>query len=390
MRKNNMFGIYIHIPFCHQRCPFCDFTLTTNAPSKLMDDYIGAVCKEIEQKASSTTLTSIYLGGGTPSILSISHLNFLLDALKKNFDWGNDLEITLEANPEDISVPRAQSWKQLGINRISLGVQSMDNQQLKRLGRNHNENQVFEAFQLLREAKFHNISVDLMFGLENQTLQSWKNSLLKTIQLQPTHISTYNLTIEKNTKYNQEFLAGTLSLPSDDLQSEMMMEKNLILEKYSFVPYEISNASIAQFESRHNMLYWTGKPYLGFGVSAHSFEKMSRDANNPCAFDKYHRYWNTKNIPTYIQKIESGKSAIDSEEILDHHTHLTERLMTGLRLKNGVDLKNLESEGLVLPEKMKTQLSHLVENGFLMRENSMISIPTQHTPITNEILLRLL
>ncbi|MEZ4845677.1 MAG: radical SAM family heme chaperone HemW [Bdellovibrionota bacterium] len=375
-----MLGIYIHIPFCIRRCPFCDFTLVTDAPTPLIDSYVRALCKEIESKKNPTPITSIYLGGGTPSILSIEHLQSIFETLKNHFDTPPDIEITMETNPEDVTIDRAHAWRRLDVNRISLGVQTMNDGELARLGRNHTQQQVIDAVQILRECGFDNISVDLMFGLENQTLESWKSSLQKIIGLKPQHISTYNLTIEKNTKYDQEFSTGKLRLPSDEIQSQMLIEEKSILESAGFDPYEISNSAIPGFESRHNMLYWTGKPYLGFGVSAHSFENVG---------DIYKRYSNTKNIPLYIKNIEGGKATIDMEEILPPYTHLTERLMTGLRLKKGIDLCKLENEGLKIPDRMKKQLQGLVEQKMILQNGNIIRIPTEKIPITNEILLKL-
>lgn len=375
-----MFGVYIHIPFCIRRCPFCDFTLVTDAPEKLIDSYVSALCLEIEQSKSSTPLTSIYFGGGTPSILSINHLGLIFDTLKKRFTWESNIEITLETNPEDVTSQRVQEWRKLGINRLSLGVQSMDDTQLKRLGRNHLEQDVKNAFDVFQKENFPNISVDLMFGLENQTLDSWKSTLDKIIALKPKHISTYNLTIEKNTRYDQELAKGTLTVPADDLQAQMLVEEKNTLTQNGFDPYEISNAAVPGFESRHNMLYWTGKPYLGFGVAAHSFQNENKT---------YRRFWNTKNIPTYIKNIEAGKSVIESEETLNAPIHLTERLMTGLRLKTGMNLDLLEKEGLSMPDIMKKNLQSLVQDGFIHQAGFTISIPTVHIPITNEILLRL-
>jgi len=375
-----MFGIYFHIPFCIRRCPFCDFTLVTDAKEDLKNQYVQALCKEIELNRSQTPITSIYFGGGTPSILSLPHLGILFDALKKNFTWESNIEITFETNPEDITTEKAAAWKNLGINRISLGVQSMDDAQLTRLGRNHTESQVLSAFQTLRNAGINNISVDLMFGLENQSLDSWKQTLNKILHLTPRHISTYNLTIEKNTKYEKEFISKQLIVPSDEIQAQMLLEKKQILEEHGFDPYEISNAAQPGFESKHNMLYWTGKPYLGFGVSAHSFQNTA---------GKLKRYWNTKNIPTYIKNINSGKSVVEESEELDNHTHLQERLMTGLRLKKGIDLKKLEADGFSLPEKMSTQLMFLIQNKMIVKNGNIIQIPIAHIPITNTILLKL-
>jgi oxygen-independent coproporphyrinogen-3 oxidase len=375
-----MLGLYIHVPFCIRRCPFCDFTLVTDAPDTLVDHYIQALCKEISSRTTPERVSSIYFGGGTPSILSTDHLAAIFHTLRKNFTLDENVEITLETNPEDITIERGMFWRGIGINRISLGVQSMNDQELKRLGRNHLEQNVMDGFDILKSLNFNNISVDLMFGLEDQSLDSWQTTLEKVIDMEPQHISTYNLTIEKNTKFDQEFASGELTLPSDELQAQMLIDEKMILSRSGFHPYEISNAAVLGFESRHNMLYWTGKPYLGFGVSAHSFEKT--DAG-------YRRYWNTKNIPLYVKNLENGRTAIESEEILDSYTHLTERLMTGLRLKQGVDLAQLEKEVQPLPAKMKAQLQILVDQNMLQRHGYIIQIPVDKIPITNEILLRL-
>jgi oxygen-independent coproporphyrinogen-3 oxidase len=268
----------------------------------------------------------------------------------------------------------------LGINRISLGVQTLNDLELERLGRNHRSKDVTVAFEVLYPAGLTNISVDLMFGLENQTIASWEETLKKTVDLRPKHISTYNLTIEKNTAYDREHTEGKLNLPSDEDQAEMLIRTKKILTGHGYDPYEISNAAIPGFESKHNMLYWTGKPYLGFGVSAHSFENEN---------GIYRRYWNTKNIPLYMKSIESDVSVIDSEEILDAKTHLRERLMTGLRLRKGIDIDLLEKEGLFFTPSMKKQMEELMAHGRLVKNGPLLSIPTEHIPLTNEILLRL-
>ncbi|MCC7460001.1 MAG: coproporphyrinogen III oxidase family protein, partial [Proteobacteria bacterium] len=208
-----MLGLYIHVPFCIRRCPFCDFTLVTDAPDTLVDHYIQALCKEISSRTTPERVSSIYFGGGTPSILSTDHLAAIFHTLRKNFTLDENVEITLETNPEDITIERGMFWRGIGINRISLGVQSMNDQELKRLGRNHLEQNVMDGFDILKSLNFNNISVDLMSGLEDQSLDSWQTTLEKVIDMEPQHISTYNLTIEKNTKFDQEFASGELTLP---------------------------------------------------------------------------------------------------------------------------------------------------------------------------------
>ncbi len=378
-----MFGIYIHIPFCSHRCPFCDFTLVAGAQQPLIDDYVSALCKEVElvdPKEWPNILISIYFGGGTPSLISTQQLEKIFTSVQSRFAINDQTEITMEVNPEDVNETKSFEWKSIGINRISLGVQSMDDQELKRLGRHHTYKQVVEAFEILKKNSLSNISVDLMFGLENQSLNGWMQTLQKTFDLSPKHISTYNLTIEKNTAYEKELEQKKLQLPSDDLQADMMIATKEMLEKHGYNPYEISNASLPNFESRHNYLYWTGKPYLGLGVSSHSFLPHR---------NSYERWWNTKNIPQYIRSIEQKTLPIESRENLSMETHVEERLMTGLRLKEGIDLQQLAAEGLILSKSIIEQIQLLTSTQYLVQTGHRLSIPQEKMPITSEILLRL-
>ena len=378
-----MFGVYVHIPFCSSRCPFCDFTLVTGAKETLIDDYVNALCEEIRTTDTTQwpeTLTSIFFGGGTPSLLSTNQLEKILNAIRFTFAGSAETEITLETNPEDVVRKRAKEWKLIGFNRISLGVQSMNDEELKRLGRHHIKADVIRAMERLRDQKIENVSVDLLFGLEKQTIEKWKQTLDSIFLLSPEHISTYNLTIEKNTKYQQEWDSKHLKLPSDETQSEMMIRSKEWLEKNNYYTYEISNAARPGFESQHNLLYWTGKPYLGFGVSSHSF--FHQDTRR-------RRWWNTKNIPQYIQAVKSGQPAIAEEEEISVDTHVMERVMTGLRLKHGISFDEFQRDQIPVSSKILEQFHRLTESGHLKKTGSFFSIPRNYIPLTSEILLRI-
>jgi oxygen-independent coproporphyrinogen-3 oxidase len=379
-----MFGIYIHIPFCLQRCPFCDFTLVTGVNQNFVETYVNTLCQEIELVDVSQwpfeQLTSIFFGGGTPSYISEKQIAQIILALQKKFSISYGTEITLETNPEDVDDNRARNWKSIGVNRISLGAQSMIDIELHRLGRNHTRRHIVQAFQVLRKTGFQNISMDLMFGSQHQTLTSWKRNLEEVFTLGPEHISTYNLTIEKNTAFEKELAEGRLRLPSDEIQSSMLITGKDLLERHGYDPYEISNACKKGFESKHNMLYWTGKPYLGLGVSAHSF--LPKNGN-------FKRWWNTKNIPQYSKDIQNKKLPIQEEENLSRETHLQERFLTGLRLKKGLNLTELQNEGFVMNDKIEKQIQILIGESWLTKTSDTLQIPTQHIPLTQEILLRL-
>lgn len=349
-----------------------------------MDEYVKAVTHEIELRSKEAwpkKVTSIFFGGGTPSLIPANHIESILQKIRFSFESDSEIEITLEANPENVNMQSAKQWKEIGINRISLGAQSMNDGELKRLGRHHTRSDIICAIQILRDASFSNISMDLIFGLENQTLDGWKKTLEDSISFQPDHISTYNLTIEKNTVYDKEFQNQKLHLPTDDIQADMMIEEKKILQSHGYDPYEISNASKPGFASKHNLLYWTGKPYLGVGVSAHSFRKSNAG---------FERFWNTKNIPQYIDKTNNNLLPLESTEHLSDQTHLGERLLTGLRLSRGIDMDLLKAEGFEINSELNKQIQILTDSGHLIQENHRIRISSQHTPLTTEIVSKLL
>ena len=378
-----MLGVYVHFPFCHRLCPFCDFYVQTKFDQSLIDQYTQALIQEIHLYQEygwkkENEITSIYFGGGTPSLISPFHLDTVLRRLQKYFPFFFFFEITLESNPEDVHVDRAQSWKRLGINRISLGVQSIDDKQLKKLGRSHKSKDVYESMRILRKAGFENISMDLLFALEDQSLQDWKTTLDRAISCSPEHISCYQLTIEENTHFDKLVEEGRMKLPIDDVVADMILRgrEQLILSGYR--PYEISNAARKGFESTHNLGYWKGHPYWGIGVSAHSFQ-----LNN----GRIRRFQNPKNLVSYVQSMTHSKPDYICED-LSPKTLWEDLLLTGLRLEEGIDIKYYEKKFGPAPKSFLDNIETLCQSHLVYKQGNL-TLRTQHIPILNEVLHRI-
>ena len=316
-------GIYVHIPYCLKKCRYCDFVSFPIRSCPLdPDSYAYRVCKEIEDTDEDTKkryiIDSIYFGGGTPTCIGTDLLGRMLLTIKNNFRVSDDAEISIEANPETVTVKKAENLKFLGFDRISMGVQSLDDKVLQNLGRVHDSAKAIEAYHILRDAGFENINLDLMFGIPGQTMEIWEDSLGRVIDLSPEHISFYSLQIEEGTPFYEEYKEGTLEIPSWEENRAMYA---LALEKIKaagYVHYEISNAAKPGFECRHNLKYWTMKPYLGFGTSAHSFLKGERSYNT--------------DDTEYAKEREESED--EDEKILER---MGDFIFTELRLVKGVD-----------------------------------------------------
>lgn len=270
--EQKLLGIYVHIPFCKSKCEYCDFySLGGSRDRKLTDGYLQALAdhiKEAGRLAPDYTVDTVYFGGGTPSFFGAENLEKILDELQKRFRFSPDPEITLEANPDSVSKQSLKRLIRAGFNRISIGVQSDDDEMLKKLGRPHSFEQARQAMLRAREAGFTNISLDLMYGLPSQTLQGWKSTLEHVLTLKPEHMSCYGLKVEEGTPlWGYKDCAN---LPGDDVQADMYLTAAQILKDYGYHHYEISNFARPGFRSRHNMKYWTGGEYLGFGPTAAS------------------------------------------------------------------------------------------------------------------------
>ena len=324
-------GLYLHIPFCPQKCAYCDFYSLTQSESK-MDEYVRAVAAhlaEIAPQAAMHTVDTVYFGGGTPSYLGVKRLKTLLAAVDKSYALARDAEITLEANPDS-----AGDWKALralrraGVNRISIGMQSAHDDELRAIGRIHTFAQVEAAVEAARKAKLQNLSLDLIYGLPGQTAERFAASLQAAVQLQPEHISCYGLKIEEGTPLYDT--RGQIDLPDDDLQADMYLFAVSFLQEHGYVQYEISNFAKPGFASRHNMKYWTLGEYAGFGPGAHS------DFGGV-------RYSFHRDLQAYMDAVLHGSAMPMESEDLPDWTRDTEYLMLSLRTVQGMDPRYFEN-----------------------------------------------
>lgn len=324
-----MAGIYIHVPYCKTRCIYCDFFTQTNFSSQL--SYVSALCKEIDLRKNyigDEVIDSIYFGGGTPSLLSLQDLDKILDAIHKNFRLGENIEITLEANPDDISIQYLNDLKYRLLTRLSIGIQSFNDQELKFLNRRHSAQDAINAVKNAQNAGFDNISIDLMYGLPNQTMETWSKNMQTAIDLDIQHISAYHLIYEEGTKLYRLWQNNKVSQVAEDLSLEMFSSMIDTLGLAGFEHYEISNFAKGGRYSRHNTSYWQGKKYLGLGPAAHSFDGENRASN-------------VSSITKYIDGINGNKPNIEVE-VLDISSRYNDFILTGLRTIWGVDLKKLE------------------------------------------------
>lgn len=325
-----MAGIYLHIPFCKQACTYCDFHFSTLLKNK--PEFVKALCKEIELRKDyleTNSIHSIYFGGGTPSILSQEELQSIFDTLKKYFTWDKQIEITLECNPDDLSKEKLKELKETGINRLSVGLQSFYDDELKWMNRAHTAKESETCIKAAQEAGFNNITIDLIYGSKFQTIESWKQTLQKAIDLNVQHISSYNLTVEKKTKLGIDVLKGKEKEVDDEKSAEQFLMMIEVLEKNGFIHYEISNFAKPGYIAVHNSNYWKGETYLGLGPSAHSFNGKKRQ-------------WNVANNNTYIKALSEGETYFELENLSPQNRY-NEYVLTGLRTIWGCDIAYIQN-----------------------------------------------
>lgn len=322
-------GIYIHIPFCRKKCLYCDFYSIPNADD-LIQPFIDALCIEIEQcniDISDWHFDTCFIGGGTPSILHPNQLEQLLTALEKHFNIHHFSEFTIEANPGEISENALNQFRSLGINRLSLGIQSLNSNDLKILDRIHTPEQAIQSIELAKKIGFDNISCDLIYGIPNQSIQSWKETLKTVIKLQPEHLSAYELTVEPKTPLYSMVASNKIQMPSDlSILKKSQLTHNLLNEN-GYDKYEVSNYSIPGKKCVHNLHYWRIEPYLGLGPSAHSF-------------DGTQRYSNLIDLHLYIDNLQNNKSVQNHQETLTEIQLTNEKIGFGLRMKEGINLNS--------------------------------------------------
>jgi oxygen-independent coproporphyrinogen-3 oxidase len=357
-------GLYIHIPFCLRKCAYCDFYSVTSISH--IPDFLKALFKEMGMVwGQFPPIDTVYLGGGTPSVLSVSQLRDVLTKVQENFTLLPDTEITVEVNPGDLDPVFLKQIHTMGVNRINIGVQSFDQSVLDFLGRRHSVEQAVAGTEASREAGFENVGIDLIYGVPGQTMDPWLKTLEQALRFIPEHLSCYQLTVEERTPLGRRCKAGEVTPPGEDLQYEFFMKTSEFLEDAGYIHYEVSNfAKGLRFTSRHNQKYWDHTPYLGLGPAAHSFR------NNQ-------RWWNYRSLDQYIASIESGNPPVEGLETLTREQLRLEAFSLGLRTKKGICLQDFAHryQCHLLSEK-KTILDHLEEEGFISLEDGYL-FPTR-------------
>ena len=376
-----MAGIYIHIPFCKSRCKYCDFFSTTHLEKQAQ--YVQALLVEIQDRLSIPNtqypipntqypipnnqypISTIYIGGGTPSTLPVEHLRAIVEAIRREAK-GERQEITLEANPGDITQEKARAWRAMGINRLSIGIQSFEDELLQLIGRRHNAEQARQAVAIAQAAGFDNISIDLMYALPSQTMQQWQHDVAQALQLNVQHISTYGLIYEEGTALTTLLDHGVVE--AVDEETEMQMYDYLVeqLTANGYIHYEVSNFALPNCESKHNSSYWNDTPYIGLGAGAHSYNGQQRQ-------------WNISDLDTYIQQANAHQLQPQIEQLTDEQRHI-ERIMLGLRTRHGVAANEIPMH----------KAQGYINRGLLSAQGNRIVATTQGYHILNTIIEDLL
>lgn len=348
---------YVHIPFCTQICYYCDFSkvFIKNQP---VDDYLQALICEFESY-DIEQLRTLYIGGGTPTSITAQQLDYLLTNLTKHLDLSVLEEFTIEANPGDLTDDKIEVLKKSAVNRVSLGVQTFNDKQLKRIGRSHNESQIYSTIDHLKTAGFDNISIDLIYALPGQTMEDVKENVAKAIALDIPHLSLYSLILEHHTVFMNKMRRGKLNLPQEDLEAEMFEYIIAELEANGFEHYEISNFTKPGFESRHNLMYWDNAEYYGVGAGASGYLNGVR-------------YRNRGPIQHYLKAVSEGNARL-SEEVLTKDEMMEEELFLGLRKKSGVSIAKFEEKfGVSFEERYGQIVTELCQHELLVPDDEVV------------------
>jgi oxygen-independent coproporphyrinogen-3 oxidase len=361
-------GLYIHIPFCEQRCYYCAFTVAVT-PENTFEPYVRRLAREIEISGFGQDPNTVYFGGGTPSIVDAELIGRVLRGLRSI-----PPEVSIEVNPGTLSERKIQRYRDLGISRISLGAQSLEDEDLERAGRLHKASTVFADFEMLRRYGFDNVNLDLIAGLPGQRMETWKNNLDRVLELRPEHISIYMLDQEERSAWAK--LPPGVPDESDFAAFYMLAEARLASHGYSH--YEISNWALPGHESRHNIGYWTGVPYRGFGVGAHSF-------------DGIRRYWNTPSLLDYAESVDAGRLPILGEETLSPALRFEEAFMLGLRQAGGVDAQDVAHRtGREYPPEWFVRVRQLEEEGWIQSDGTILRLTQKGRLAANSVIEELL
>ncbi len=382
MRRKQI-GLYIHIPFCKQKCSYCDFCSYANKES-FIKRYIQCVLKEIIEVGNNNKIDfengkddlflvkTIYIGGGTPSLIDSKYIVQIIEDIKLNFEIDEKAEITIEVNPRTVTLEKLEDYKRAGINRLSIGLQSTHEHLLKEIGRIHTYLDFLDTFRFAREAGFENINVDLMIGLPNQTLEEVKDSIEEIVSMEPEHISVYSLILEENTPLFKKVEEG-LELPNEDLERKMYWAVKQTLEQNNYIHYEISNFAKQGYESKHNLDCWNQKEYIGFGVAAHSYTNGIR-------------YSNIENLEQYIKNYEEDKTEenLVFHEKQDMEAMQKEYMLLGLRKIDGVSIQEFKIKFVANPVFLyHDKLEKLVNEELVEIDGDMIKLTNKGLDLAN-------
>ena len=355
---NKLAGIYVHIPFCIKKCPYCDFYSITD--QSLEHQFIESLIKEMQIASNHLLLfDSLYLGGGTPSVLKPENIGRIIENAYRLFNILTDSEVTIEVNPGTVTPEKLKEYQNIGINRLNIGVQSFQDINLDFLGRIHSTNDATKTIKWARKAGFDNIGIDLIYGIPGQTKKTWISDLRKAVEFEPEHLSCYMLTYEKGTPLDRERQKGKFKPVSDFLAGKLFETTMEYLTTHAYVQYEISNfAKDVHRKSRHNLKYWSFTPYLGFGPSAHSFIE-------------FQRYWNCRNVKKYINNIKEGRLPIEEKEILNREQRMIEMVYLGLRKTDGIDINAIDEHFCInFRQIFAEKIKQLEKDGYIFNIQS--------------------
>ncbi|GFR34524.1 radical SAM family heme chaperone HemW [Thermobrachium celere] len=359
-----MKGLYVHIPFCKSKCFYCDFNSIVN--DMLQDEYVDVLLKEIDS-LSEENFDTIFIGGGTPTILSIKNLQKLLNKLSRF----NPIEYTIEANPGTLNKEKLILLKNYGINRLSLGLQSVDDKMLKKLGRIHKYEDFLKNYFDARDVGFTNINVDIMFNLPNQTKEEFMFNLYELIKINPEHISCYSLIIEEGTKFYEMHVKNELMLLDEEEERLIYHEINNVLKQNGYIQYEISNYAKKGYECKHNIIYWTDEEYIGVGAGAHSYYEGKR-------------FNNISNVYEYINKIKLYNSAVEECINLTEAEHMSEFIFLGLRMNRGININQFKSKfNKDIMEIYSKEINELINNGLIEKVGENIRLTEKGRDLSN-------
>ena len=397
-------SLYIHIPFCKSKCPYCDFN-TYQGIESLIQPYVEALVLEIQlwgRTLDHPRVNTIFFGGGTPSYVPLEYINRVLRAVADAFEFVPGAETTLEANPGDLSEPALTRLLEMGVNRLSIGVQSLDDSLLPLLGRRHTAEEAIEGYRLARHAGLQSVNLDLMYGLPHQTIAQWENTLEKVLELMPPHLSLYCLTLEEGTPLEAWVRQGSLPEPDPDLAADMYTLAQEALDQAGYCHYEISNWAMPGFQCLHNMAYWLNRPYLGVGPGSHSYLYG-------------HRFWEVTPPRLYIQRVQSWASQVlpiledvrpveslnrdallrigpvDRVEPIGLQLEMAETMFLGLRLLDGLSIEDFKRRFAHDPMQLYgLQIQELREQGLLDHSNDVLRLTRRGCLLANQVFMRFL